>query len=100
MYGPERAAVWQGSAGDRRPYADLVRFLERICGYAGTNPFPLTEVRRLFPLGNRDLRIARSVANRPTTNDQHSSPELAPQFSFCCPHVVLVRRSVLEATST
>ncbi|MGA9708015.1 MAG: hypothetical protein WBQ87_10020 [Candidatus Sulfotelmatobacter sp.] len=23
MYGPVRTVVWQGSAGDRRPYADL-----------------------------------------------------------------------------
>ena len=26
MYGPVRTVVWQGSAGDRRPYADLVGF--------------------------------------------------------------------------
>ena len=25
MYGPVRTVVWQGSAGDRRPYADLTR---------------------------------------------------------------------------
>ena len=25
MYGPVRTVVWQGSVGDRRPYADLVR---------------------------------------------------------------------------
>src|SRR4051812_35059186 len=25
VYGPVRAVVWQGSVGDRRPYADLVR---------------------------------------------------------------------------
>jgi len=24
VYGPVRTVVWQGSAGDRRPYADLV----------------------------------------------------------------------------
>ena len=23
VYGPVRTVVWQGSAGDRRPYADL-----------------------------------------------------------------------------
>ena len=28
MYGPVRTVVWQGSAGDRRPYADQVPFLE------------------------------------------------------------------------
>ena len=25
VYGPVRTVVWQGSVGDRRPYADLVR---------------------------------------------------------------------------
>ena len=25
MYGPVRTVVWQGSAGDRRPYADQCR---------------------------------------------------------------------------
>ena len=25
VYGPVRTVVWQGSAGDRRPYADLQR---------------------------------------------------------------------------
>ena len=28
MYGPVRTVVWQGSVGDRRPYADLVGFSE------------------------------------------------------------------------
>ena len=27
MYGPVRTVVWQGSAGDRRPYADQVGYL-------------------------------------------------------------------------
>ena len=26
MYGPVRTVVWQGSAGDRRPYADQTPF--------------------------------------------------------------------------
>jgi hypothetical protein len=30
VYGPVRTVVWQGSVGDRRPYADQRRF--------GTNP--------------------------------------------------------------
>ena len=29
VYGPVRTVVWQGSAGDRRPYADQVGFLAR-----------------------------------------------------------------------
>jgi len=28
VYGPVCTVVWQGSAGDRRPYADQVRFPE------------------------------------------------------------------------
>ncbi len=28
MYGPVRTVVWQGSAGDRRPYADQVGLWE------------------------------------------------------------------------
>ena len=28
MYGPVRTVVWQGSAGDRRPYADLTGYTE------------------------------------------------------------------------
>jgi hypothetical protein len=26
VYGPVRTVVWQGSVGDRRPYADLVGY--------------------------------------------------------------------------
>jgi hypothetical protein len=26
VYGPVRTVVWQGSAGDRRPYADLADY--------------------------------------------------------------------------
>jgi hypothetical protein len=28
VYGPVRTVVWQGSAGDRRPYADLTGYSE------------------------------------------------------------------------
>ncbi len=30
MYGPVRTVVWQGSAGDRRPYADQCYRLEQV----------------------------------------------------------------------
>jgi hypothetical protein len=30
VYGPVRTVVWQGSAGDRRPYADLTGNSETI----------------------------------------------------------------------
>ena len=39
VYGPVRTVVWQGSAGDRRPYANQVPF-EEVCvriGLAGIN---------------------------------------------------------------
>jgi len=29
VYGPVRTVVWQGSAGDRRPYADLTRHSDK-----------------------------------------------------------------------
>ena len=30
MYGPVCTVVWQGLAGDRRPYADLTGFYEKV----------------------------------------------------------------------
>ena len=30
VYGPVRTVVWQGSAGDWRPYVDLVAFLAKL----------------------------------------------------------------------
>jgi hypothetical protein len=44
VYGPVRTVVWQGSAGDRRPYADLTgkpeitkaKAHEECCGRAGS----------------------------------------------------------------
>ena len=32
VYGPVRTVVWQGSAGDRRPYADQTG-LGEVCGF-------------------------------------------------------------------
>ena len=32
MYGPVRTVVWQGSAGDRRPYADQAELGELLNG--------------------------------------------------------------------
>jgi hypothetical protein len=32
VYGPVRTVVWQGSAGDRRPYADLTVHPEASLG--------------------------------------------------------------------
>ena len=48
VYGPVRTVVWQGSAGDRRPYADLTGYTEvntfRTDG-ATAQSLPLTEFR-------------------------------------------------------
>ena len=41
MYGPVRTVVWQGSAGDRRPYADLTGNTE--VGREGPNKFKLDD---------------------------------------------------------
>jgi hypothetical protein len=35
VYGPVRTVVWQGSAGDRRPYADLTAHSDTIGLVAG-----------------------------------------------------------------
>jgi hypothetical protein len=39
VYGPVRTVVWQGSAGDCRPYADQVGLWEQL-------PAPATEVNQ------------------------------------------------------
>ena len=42
MYGPVRTVVWQGSAGDRRPYANLVSdpqvIMRALCWELGSAP--------------------------------------------------------------
>jgi hypothetical protein len=50
VYGPVRTVVWQGSAGDRRPYADPVGEIQRIYTPAGC-----ICLRFMFP-GLRPLR--------------------------------------------
>jgi hypothetical protein len=49
LYGPVRRVVWQGSVGDRRPYADLTRYtetktrvtnLKRRCDLSNIEPIP------------------------------------------------------------
>ena len=48
MYGPVRTVVWQGSAGDRRPYADQTAISESDgCGPVRQGHFPLTPLNRL-----------------------------------------------------
>ncbi len=37
VYGPVRTVVWQGSAGDRRPYADLTGY-SYLTGLGNSSP--------------------------------------------------------------
>src|SRR5437879_11103067 len=46
VYGPVRTVVWQGSAGDRRPYADLVVKTEAIRERKLFQPHALWRLRR------------------------------------------------------
>lgn len=72
MYGPVRTVVWQGSAGDCRPYADQVGFSsvnrsERITGYS-----------------DRTLRRAAVQQNpsvRPTARDKQGRTYLVDEVA-------------------
>jgi hypothetical protein len=73
VYGPVRTVVWQGSAGDCRPYADQVgmatgiprptrargpRMLREPAAFAGTNPIKLPQTaldERFGPLSTGDI---------------------------------------------
>ena len=48
VYGPVRTVVWQGSAGDRRPYADQVRLSSLIRRKARWEVGPSVELPALF----------------------------------------------------
>jgi hypothetical protein len=48
VYGPVRTVVWQGSAGDRRPYADLTGNTDVIDGMK-TKEFRSELARAGFP---------------------------------------------------
>jgi hypothetical protein len=65
VYGPVRTVVWQGSAGDRRPYADLTRHSERGLGSAGADsgePFrPAVAIRTGALRGNERSRRGRQT---------------------------------------
>ena len=86
MYGPVRTVVWQGSAGDRRPYADQTSFLES--GYRrGQDPSEstpengisdncdlgcvLSEIATYQEL--RELNVPRSL-NRPWCHSESDYP--------------------------
>ncbi len=49
--GPVRTVVWQGSAGDRRPYADQIDCWPALLGVRLTPPFNRRGVQLLPPIG-------------------------------------------------
>ena len=66
MYGPVRTVVWQGSAGDRRPYADHRRHVGR-CPALKNAPPPNTQdcaARLARRPGRDDLRVAVIVVGK------------------------------------
>jgi hypothetical protein len=48
VYGPVRTVVWQGSVGDRRPYADLTAQYLPILFSFPSRPIPLLERYETF----------------------------------------------------
>jgi|SRR5215469_17869168 len=63
VYGPVRTVVWQGSAGDRGPYADQTAFEEVWAGAAiGGITLPPSRLlaRNNFRLARDPLRMANS----------------------------------------
>jgi len=54
VYGPVRTVVWQGSAGDRRPYADLVGYT-RKCQLSAT---PQTRLQAEREVRGRQAKAA------------------------------------------
>jgi len=67
MYGPVRTVVWQGSAGNRRPYADLTAKPENLPRKAGNVLFADDQSTQLCLRGNR------------------STPNLSVELPHCAP---------------
>ncbi len=71
MYGPVRTVVWQGSAGDRRPYADLADHPEVVRCWLESNAVMAasTEARHvdlLYPGRKRygPSRVIKTAASK------------------------------------
>ena len=57
MYGSVRTVVWQGSVGDRRPYADQVGFAPVNCQFARQNEAARNSGEfSVIPILNESLR--------------------------------------------
>jgi hypothetical protein len=82
LYGPVRRVVWQGSVGDRRPYADRIRqfgFLGNACR------------TKLIAVSRQLLAF--------TPDDPSPSTALPPSVVWKCPHCGAPMR-ILEKLST
>jgi len=84
VYGPVRTVVWQGSAGDRRPYADQVGLWKRI----GIAPAESPATRRMLSLHTHRSSLVR-VADYPRLTSARS---LAREKS-CCDAKPLAKRN-------
>ena len=60
MYGPVRTVVWQGSAGDRRPYADQRKLSEPPVPKTGAGP----RAARRFSLAPNNFVLCPSAQMR------------------------------------
>src|SRR5258707_14398792 len=60
VYGPVRTVVWQGSAGDCRPYADLTGYPEmRLCDRITSC---LSAIRKLRHTNTRSVTVSSLIA--------------------------------------
>ncbi len=66
MYGPVRTVVWQGSAGDRRPYADQSAY----CGSPQYAEFERDILRQRVNAGLKAARRRGRVGGRPKALDE------------------------------
>ncbi len=63
MYGPVRTVVWQGSAGDCRPYADQSAY----CSYPQYAEFEHEILRERIRAGIAEARLKGTHLGRPLT---------------------------------
>jgi hypothetical protein len=84
VYGPVRTVVWQGSVGDRRPYADQTAIEEII---SVGNRFRVKGIER-------DFRLACTIlAYTPRGLSHSAKPQLWPcHFADATPKATCQRR--------
>ena len=80
VYGPVRTVVWQGSVGDRRPYADLVGFPSVVVSGSRVTR-PQSEYRRLQLL-LLQLLVRRGISQQLTCGSCAHFPNAVWRASF------------------